>query len=250
MIPQLVPVLSGGGWTPAQLGTSLLGAWDAERSDLITLVGSVVSSWRDVVAGYDAAQATGVARPAYSATSFNGRPGLTFDGADDELTYAGVGAFPVGSAGGEIWALLDQTALPADTANRRILSYGGGLNNNSRQLIRTVSLGVNRALGSTGYGTSATNTQNNLVDFSGRRVARLIVGSAQTKINVDGQEDPSPSTVTPNTSNTRTRIGANTAATASLFLQGVVNFAAITGPLTDEQSALMIQFLKARGGIA
>lgn len=249
MIPQLVPVLSGA-WSPSHLGALLLGAWDAERSDLITTAGSAVSSWRDVVAGYDASQAVGASRPAYSATSFNGRPGITFDGSDDELTFAGVGAFPVGASAGEIWSLADQTALVADTTNRDLFAYGGGTFPTSRVIRRIVLSGVNRARAITGDGAASQNTTNTLVDFSGRQIVRAIVGATQTRINVSGQEDPTPTAVVPATGSVRTRIGASPLGTAAFFYQGVINYVAITGPLTDAQSAQMIQFLKSRGGIA
>lgn len=237
-------------WSPADLGASLLGAWDAERSDLITTIGAAVSSFRDVVAGYDATQGIGAARPLYSATSFNGRPGLTFDGLDDELTYAGVGGFPVGSAGGEIWALADQLALVADTGVRAFVSYGGVTGATSRSARRSVVAGVNRASAAVGDGSSLVVSNNTLIDLSGRHVLRVRTTPTNTFINVDGTEDPAPSSVVPNTGSTRTRLGATTPTTATQFAHVVLNYVAITGPLSADQAALMIQFLKTRGGIA
>lgn len=248
MIAQRIPVLSGG-WRPNMLGDALRGAWDAERTDLITLSGSTVTSWLDTVAGYNAAQGVLASRPIYSATSFNGRPGLTFDGLDDEMTYAGVGLFPTGATAGELWALVDQTALVADTTARNILGYGGASFPTARNIRRVVVSGVNRARAVVGDGAATSNTTNLLSDFSGRQVIRAKVGASETLVNVSGTEDPTPTAVVPGTGSVRTRIGAATSGTAADFFQGVINYAAITTTLTSEQAAQMVQFLKSRGGI-
>ena len=50
------------GWSPFALGSDLFACWDAERSDLITHVGGAVSSWKDIVGGYDVVQAVGAAQ--------------------------------------------------------------------------------------------------------------------------------------------------------------------------------------------
>src|SRR5262245_31893093 len=77
-----------GPFTPASLGASLLAWWSADRGDLITQSGGVVSSWKDSVAAYDCT-AAGSVQPAYSATGWKGAsPGITFDGVDDCLTLA------------------------------------------------------------------------------------------------------------------------------------------------------------------
>jgi len=79
---------SGGGspWTPARLVGNGLTTW--LRADLgLTLAGSAVSSWADQSGSGRNWTDGSVAgrRPAYSATSFNGKPGITFDGATDYL---------------------------------------------------------------------------------------------------------------------------------------------------------------------
>src|SRR5688500_3331977 len=92
VIPRGFPIAApskgvGVGVSPVTiLGASLLAWWTADRADLITLSGSQVTSWKDVVAGYDVVQGVGGSRPLWSATSFNGAPSLTFDAIDDELT--------------------------------------------------------------------------------------------------------------------------------------------------------------------
>ena len=72
-------------WLPTNLPN--LAMWlDASDPSTLTLVSGAVSEWRDK-SGNSRHVSQGVAanRPAYSATSFNGRPGLTFDGVNDGL---------------------------------------------------------------------------------------------------------------------------------------------------------------------
>lgn len=71
-------------WSPAQLSPIL---WtDASDGSTITLNGSTVSQWADKSGnGRNLVQATAAQQPAYNATTFNGRPGITFDGTDDIL---------------------------------------------------------------------------------------------------------------------------------------------------------------------
>jgi hypothetical protein len=59
-----------------------------------------------------------------------------------------------------------------------------------------------------------------------------------------------PATVTPNTNVSNTRMGANTAATASQFHLGQIATVLITSPLSTDQAAQLTAYLKARGGIA
>ena len=69
-------------FSPALLGPVL---WvDASDATTITLNGSTVSQWSDKSGnGRHLVQATASKQPAYSATTFNNRPGITFDGVDD-----------------------------------------------------------------------------------------------------------------------------------------------------------------------
>lgn len=235
-------------WTPRQLGSSLLGWWDAEDASTITLSGATVTSWRDKVAGYDAAQGGSSAlRPIYGASSFNGRPGITFDGIDDELTLASV-PFPTGANGCEIWALVDQTALAADTATRTAFAYGG-LTATTRRVDRQVSVGVNRGAMVVGDGALGTTALNGSVDLSGRHVIRGVVTSTNERPDVDGVAGTTESIV-PATGSNRVRIGATSATTASGFWQGQVAAALVTSALSATQASQLLTYLKARGGIA
>lgn len=80
--------ISAGGrglWTPERLPS--LALWlDASDASTFTLVSNAVSEWRDKSGNNrHVSQATAANRPAYSATSFNGRPGLTFNGTNSIL---------------------------------------------------------------------------------------------------------------------------------------------------------------------
>jgi len=233
-------------WDPVlDLGAALLGYWDAERPGLITLSGSSVTTWTDVVGGYAPTQGVSGSKPIYSATSFNGRPGITFDGTDDSLLAASQ-PFPSGSAASEIWALIDQKALAADATTRVSLAYGSGNSATSRYVARTTSGGVNRGFANAGNGTSAVQVTDTAVDYSGKHVARVEITGSAIAVSVDGNTSVSTA-VTPATGTTNIRIGGTLAGsnfanmTASAFL--------ITSPLTTAQAAQMLAFLKARGGI-
>lgn len=188
-----------------------------------------------------------VATPAGPAYGF-GRPGVIFDGSDDELTLASV-PFPTGANACEIWALVDQTALVADTTDRRVFSYGGNANATSRQMRRVVATGVNRARIASGDGAVAADVTNSSVDLSGRHVMRGIVRAADIQIDVDGVASLT-APVTSATGTARTRIGANTADSAGGFWQGQIAAVLVTSTLSADQASQLLTYLKSRGGIA
>lgn len=237
------------GFTPSDLGAALYDMWDVEDASKLTLVGAAVTAWASSKNGYSAAQAVGAARPVYSATSFNGRPGLTFDGSDDELTYAGVGVFPVGAAACEIWMLVDQPVAPAITTTGIMFSYGGMASTDRRRINRQVVSGVNRASVGVGTGGAEVVPVNAVADFSGRNVLRGIISGTDTVIAVNGASGAATAAV-PATGSVRTRLGANTGASAGGFANVVVSLVAVTAPLSTDQATQMLAYLKARGGIA
>jgi hypothetical protein len=234
------------GWTPAALGSSLLGYWDAEDSSSFTQSGGLVSSWRDKVAGYDVVQATGSLKPVYSATSFNSRPGVTFDGVDDVLALQSV-PFPIGAAPVEIWALVDQTAAGAVAGSKTIAAYGGGAAATDRRVSRLSNNPTNQIQAFIGDGAAGVSAVNAAVDFTGRHVTRFVIGATATRADIDGFEG-APSSVVPSTGSLRTTLGATTASTS--FFQGVQSAILVTAPLTSGQAAQLYTYLKTRGGIA
>jgi methionine-rich copper-binding protein CopC len=77
----------GAPWTPAELPQPPALWLDASDSGTITLNGSAVSQWNDKSGNSrNFAQANGGNQPAYSATAFNGKPGVTFDGSSDFMS--------------------------------------------------------------------------------------------------------------------------------------------------------------------
>ena len=234
----------GAGWTPAALGSSLLGWWDAERSDLITQSGGAVSSWKDVVAGYDLAQATSGSRPVYAATSFNSRPGVTFDGVDD---YLGMDTcpFPTGSAESEVWMLIDQQALASDFTSQRLFSYGGASSAGSRSLQRVVPIATNVFRVASGDGSTSTTADNTSSDFSGRKVVRGVFSSTSIRADIEGVAGTAAN-VTANTGSARVRMMATT--TNSNFGKGVINAVIVTAALTAAQATALLAYLGDRRG--
>src|SRR5882724_8398712 len=85
-------VVGGASYNPlVALGSDLLAWWDAD-SKYWGANGAIdaasVGSWKDIIAAYDAAQGNSSAKPVFSTTAFNGAPGVTFDGVDDNLSLA------------------------------------------------------------------------------------------------------------------------------------------------------------------
>jgi hypothetical protein len=228
-------------WTPLDLGADLLAWWDAEYDPLlITETAGAVSSWKDIVGAYDVVQGTGAAQPIYSATSFNGTGGVTFDGTDDELTLVGVPAgLPTGANPCEMWALVDQTQGAATAGFLAILAYGntGGT---SRHVRRATDGSTNRA--NILVNNNASNTN---VDFSGRHVVRGIVGATTSNMNVDSVAGTDLVEV-PNTATTRVRIGAQCNTAAAGFWKGVIASVLVTAPLSAGEATQMYGYLNAR----
>lgn len=228
-------------WSPFDLGASLLAWWDASYG---VSIATGVSAWADRKNGYSAAQGTTGAQPAYSATSYNGRPGITFDGTDDELTLASQ-PFPSGASASEVWVAASQSALVADTGTRMVFSYGGTANATRRAVLRRVVSAANRFGADTGDNASAVATNDTATDYSARNVGRVIFGATTTSVSINGGSATSTSVV-PNTGTTRARIGANTANTAGSFWNGIISHIIVTGQLSDFDAALMSEFLSAR----
>jgi len=109
------------------LQSKLAYMWDAEYSSTITRDGGgLVSEWRDLVDGTPMVQATAANKPTYSATSFGGGAGVTFDGVNDELTYvfAGGHRFPLAADPVEIWVLVSSAAPDTNTNTLYFFTYG------------------------------------------------------------------------------------------------------------------------------
>lgn len=216
------------------LGSSLIAWWDASY-------GVGASDWVDRKAGL---VLTASGAPAWSATSFNGFPGIAFDGVDDYYTLASV-PFPTGANPSEIWIVCSQDALPADTTSRRLFGYGGNINPTARIFQRVVTGGVNRIRANVGDGAVGQAIDNTTVDFSSRHLLRLSVGATASSLYVDGGSAINLSVV-PATGTTRTRAGASLADVAAAFWSGKVRDIVVTGPLITAESVELSRFLMSR----
>jgi hypothetical protein len=221
--------------------------WNADRSDLFSLSGSAVTAWADSFHGYSMAQGFSSARPSYSAIGFNGVPGVTFDGGDDELTCtdaALLAALPSGDDPCNLFAVAQNDAAAANTDVRDVLSYGTA-SLTSRQLRRISSGGVNRGAVVVGNGTTAVAIDGVTVDLSSRHVMHGDVGATSAGIAVDGNAATTGS-VTPATVASRVRIGSRAASSAGFFWQGKVRDALILPDLTADQKMFVTNFLLTR----
>lgn len=230
---------------PGVLGPSLLAMWDAERVDTLTLSGANVVTWRDRVLGLAPTQPLGASRPIWSANSFNGRPGVIFDGADDYLEGGAVG-LPVAANASELWMLVDQAAPASDlTTARPALEYGGATAPTRRGLRRALDLSTSQSRAAATVNSSVN--RNTAVLFEGRKVVRVKFGASSTTVSIDGVEQSF--TVTPTTEATILRIGAIAAGSATAFWMGAINLALMTLPLSNEQALWVGNLLKQRGGL-
>lgn len=233
----------GGAATPITiLGASALAWWTADRADLITLSGSEVTSWKDVVAAYDAAQGTSARRPLYSATSYNGAPGVTFDGTDDRLEMASQ-PFPSAANPCEIWVITEQQALAADTSERAVFGYGGGSAATARRASRSVNTGTVRAMNRVGTGAGSGAIETTTPENLGRHVMRARIDATTYGISIDGNTEVTGSIV-PATGSTRAVIGATDALGG--FWQGVVRDVVVTGQLSAGQVTALLAWALAR----
>jgi lysophospholipase L1-like esterase len=228
------------------LGTDGLAWWDAGWG--VSLSGPSVTSWRDRIAGLAPAQATAGAQPTWAAADFNSGPSVTCDGVNDTLALtSGFGPLPTGATPCWIWAVVEQSALVADTGSRTVVSWGGNVGppSTERRLRRTVVSGVNRAqmLVGTGAGASAT-INDTAIDLSGRRLILAKIGATSTTISVDAGA-VSTSSAVPATGTTLTQMTLGSGP-ATQFWSGKIRDVLITRPLSTDKEAAVRAFLSAR----
>ena len=226
-------------WSPLDLGDDLREWWNADDVSRLVISGGQVSDWTSVK-GLTLSQATSGAQPTWSATGFNGAPGVTFDGVDDVLSaVSALGRIP-GTSGYYLLAVVDQVALPADATTRAILTLGTS-NGSRRMLARGVVSGANRIRGivdaTDAYGTSG--------NFSGRKLVALHVGAAATDTYLDAVLDTSTA-VAPAAHSARTRIGANQAGTGNFWNGKMRDVMAVRDTISAAQLAKLNAFLLAR----
>jgi hypothetical protein len=207
----------------------------------LTLSGSQVVTWADKIAGHAPTQATAAARPLWSATAFNGRPGVVFDGTDDVLSLS-PDPLATGAATEELWALCDPLANPT---GRFVFAHGFG-GSQARRLVRV--MGTNDAV--LGVGDGAVAQSATIVGgFTGPSLLRAVIQATEADLYLNGGSKQTVAVV-PSTTGTHLRIGASANSSASSFWLGPINSIMATALLTDEQAASLTTYFKTRGGIA
>ncbi len=106
-------------WTPEQdLASALVAHWDAQQG--VTQAAGSVSQWTDTVAGIAATQGTASNQPTFSATTRNGKPGLSFGG-NQFLSFSSA-TFPKGSAARSLFVA--GYMAKNTTSTRTLFNYG------------------------------------------------------------------------------------------------------------------------------
>ena len=236
------PQLPSGGFHPiGSLGGLLKAWWDADTG--VADVPGVSTDWTDRVAGI-VASATLTACPTVSATSFNGRKGLTFDGVANCLVSTSISALPNGAAPGEIYVLFDDTNAGSGTSY--LVNYGG------------VATAQDRAMQTTGAARSfrisdrTTNLTVTNIFALGKHVAQGSWSGTEEQARIDGyQTRPSQAVIaTLATGTTRLRIGAINSSSASSFFTGVIRHVMVTATLLQRQRQQLEAWLAHDGGIS
>lgn len=178
-------------WTPLNIGT-LVAWWDAQYIPNLTFNGSTISAWKDRKSGTVASQATGTAQPGWSATARNGKPGLTFNGTTQFLTFTPTG-FPSGSSIGSVAvAAYSATTNPG---NQQIsFTYGLNASTAGESVIAEQNTNGAAALSTSGGTPVGTISSWNLVD----RFQVITISGTTGAQNVDGAATESGSVTSAN----------------------------------------------------
>jgi hypothetical protein len=207
-----------------------------------------VSAWADLSGTYTLVQATAANQPQYEATGWNGYPCLDFDSATTdflELTTPSP-ALPVLDAPGEIFALVQQDALVADTTARVAVAYGGG-STVDRRLGRVVVTGNNRFRASGGNGVTNLTATANATSFGSRHVLHGLFGGAiPVKARLDAVAAINSVAGTLATVNTTLRFGRD-AGGGSNYWDGKIRDVVITNrSLTAAETTAINDYLMSR----
>lgn len=230
----------------ATLGVTLEAHWDA--SDLAA---TPVATWTDNIASI-ATTATTTARPAWSATGFQGsngitRAGVTCDGVANALVNTSFAALPVGSTEGEIWLLVNQQDTTATATV--LVRYGGATAGTARGIQRATDGGM---IATDGVGANGSKVDPTSVLFRDAAAAGGIFTNATFVAHLAGVAgDPRINSTNPMvTGNTRLRICANNTTSAANFAKATISDIVFTSVMTTAQRAQLEGLLSWRGGVA
>lgn len=219
-------------WSPYVIPRSVLRAWwnvDDHGTALMTDDGSgVISSWSDRIGGLAITAAT-TARPTWAAASFNSAyAGITFDGVANCFVTTTLTSLPTAAVPGEIWMLCANTD-PTSTSECTI-RYGGTAAATVRNVGAFTSASIIRY--------SLSDFQTSIIDTSTVFTGYFVTGAAWDATTEYGFINGAPTAPASavlatglNTSTTRLRVGANTAATAAAFWGGLIRHVFVTTAL-------------------
>lgn len=221
------------------LGAFLRAWWTADDPSSIDTSGGLVSQWRDQVSARAVSQGTSSLMPIYSTVSFNGSPGVAFDGADDVLLNAGAHSLGT-SVACEMWALVDQQAPPSATPGL-IVCYGNAVS--ARRAIERGQTPTNNAGVRTTNNVPAESIIYNSADFTGRHYVGAQHAATQ-QVAQDSNTYATQSITLGTVSSTGLSIGAST--TPSAYFTGIVRDVLITASLSAQQRTDLGAWLNTR----
>lgn len=237
--------ISGGAAEFDPFEGKLIVGLESWRASSLSLSGSNVVTWTDYVSGlvFDA-----VGTPVYSATSFNGKDGITFDGSSECFNNedAGLDTLLGGTQEYEIWQLVQQLAPSGDPTQR--YSFMVGISSLSRRdSRRNVAASTNRCAQTAGDGTNTNQIVNTLVDYTGYFMVRGIFKNGANELkNIVGSQTAQATAAAPiNSSVARFRIASAGNASPSNFWAGQIASIHICELLTTDQATAVAAYLTA-----
>jgi len=217
------------------LGSRYLSHHAAEDTSLITITGSGVSSWKDRVKNYELIQTVDADRPTYSSTSFNGFPGLTFNGTSQSLVMTGH-PFPLDDGNIEVRAVVQQDEVSGTAGNKFVILIGGtgstfvAINRFTNNLFRAVSAGSDAV-----YAINPSQS---------RHLVRGVFKTGEQSIQVDGAT-PVTGITDPAIAAGDYRVGSNLSGTGA-YWNGKMRDLIVTSLLTSKQTTLLDTYGLAR----
>jgi hypothetical protein len=234
-------------WTPTELGTDVVGWFDADDDTTITQAGGIVSAMASRAGSFSATQGTAGFRPGYSETGRNGKPAILFDGTNDCLAFTPPASFPDGS---EAYTMIcvgynDGTGVFTTYNGKTIFQYGSGT---------SVLRGIDR----NGTGNAAANVDdtyvNNVGDWDAKDAMVLVEkaagASALATVYVNDNATGTGTTGAGSLSASAGRIGANVVQTTTAFWPGSIQeILVINRVLTTTERQKMFGYLAHKWGL-
>lgn len=243
---------------PYQIATVF---WDFEDTSKGTF-GATATAWISgglAATPITAAEVTG-SGPTYSATSFNGRPGVTGNGSTMYLealstTQGGsqdLTSLQIGSTANEMYAFLNQPDAGAVVTTRAIFGYGNAATSSVRgRIIYKVSVStVSTLRGEAGTGAGQITSDNG--PFLNRNLVHVIYGTNTVNAELNGVAGSTPAATTLNALAARLRIlstPTNTATVPQSFSTTTINGVGVFPTLTAGQRNSMTYFGNARAAL-